>query len=55
MAAGKNVSDALTTIRETRGLDVRETEEQQRWLRDFSSWLAGAAGATIQLGPARTE
>ena len=40
MAAGKNVSDALTTIRETRGVDVPETEEQQRWLRDFSSWLA---------------
>ena len=40
MSAGKNVSDALTTIRETRGVDVPETEEQQRWLRDFSSWLA---------------
>ena len=40
MAAGKNVSDALTTIRETRGVDVPETKEQQRWLRDFSSWLA---------------
>lgn len=40
VAAGKDVASALSTIKESRGLDVPETEEQQQWLRDFSSWLA---------------
>ena len=40
VAAGKDVQAALRTIKDSRGLDVPETEEQQRWLREFSSWLA---------------
>jgi protein-tyrosine phosphatase len=40
VAAGKDLPAALKTIGESRGLDVPETEEQQRWLREFSSWLA---------------
>ncbi len=39
VAAGKDVSGALKTIAESRGVEVPETEEQQRWLREFSSWL----------------
>jgi protein-tyrosine phosphatase len=40
VAAGTDISGALETIKESRGLDVPETEEQQRWLREFSSWFA---------------
>lgn len=40
VAAGKDVHSALETINESRGLAVPETEEQHRWLREFSSWLA---------------
>jgi protein-tyrosine phosphatase len=40
VAAGEDVPTALRTIKESRGVDVPETEEQQRWLREFSSWLA---------------
>ena len=40
VAAGKDVRAALRTIKESRGLDVPETEEQRRWIREFSSWLA---------------
>ena len=39
MAAGEDVPTALATIKESRGLDVPETEEQQEWLREFSLWL----------------
>jgi protein-tyrosine phosphatase len=45
VAAGEDVPTALGTIKESRGLDVPETEEQQRWLREFSSWsVARQAG-----------
>jgi protein-tyrosine phosphatase len=40
VAAGRDVPTALKTIKESRGLDVPETEEQQHWLREFSSWSA---------------
>jgi protein-tyrosine phosphatase len=40
VAAGEDVPTALRTIKESRGLDVPETEEQRRWLWEFSSWLA---------------
>jgi hypothetical protein len=40
VAAGEDVHAALRTIKESRGLDVPETEEQHRWMREFSSWLA---------------
>jgi protein-tyrosine phosphatase len=39
VVAGESVPTALGIIKESRGLDVPETEEQQRWLREFSSWL----------------
>jgi protein-tyrosine phosphatase len=40
VAAGTDVPTALRTIKDSRGLDVPETEEQQRWLSEFASWLA---------------
>lgn len=40
VAAGQDVPAALRTIKQSRGVDVPETEEQQRWLREFSSWSA---------------
>jgi protein-tyrosine phosphatase len=39
VAAGQDVPSALRAIKESRGLDVPETEEQRRWLHEFSSWL----------------
>ena len=42
VAAGKDLPTVLRTIKESRGLEVPETEEQERWLREFSSWLATA-------------
>ena len=40
VAAGNDVPTALRTIRESRGVDVPETEDQHRWLREFASWVA---------------
>lgn len=37
VAEGEDVQTALRTIKESRGLDVPETEEQREWLRDFAS------------------
>jgi protein-tyrosine phosphatase len=39
VAAGEDLARALRTIKESRGLDVPETEEQEQWLREFSTWL----------------
>lgn len=39
VAAGQDLTTALKTIRESRGLEVPETEEQQRWLSEFAAWL----------------
>jgi protein-tyrosine phosphatase len=45
VAAGKDPATALQTIKESRDLDVPETEEQRRWLRDFASWLVSRQAA----------
>jgi protein-tyrosine phosphatase len=45
VAAGKDLVTALRAIKESRGLDVPETEEQRRWLTEFSSWLVTARAA----------
>ena len=45
VAAGQDLATALRTIKESRGLDVPETEEQQRWLREFASWLVTVRAA----------
>ena len=45
VAAGEDLAAALRTIKESRGLEVPETEEQQRWLREFASWLVTVRAA----------
>jgi len=45
VAAGEAPSAALRTIKESRGLDVPETDEQREWLRNFASWLSAAQAA----------
>ena len=45
VAAGKDLAAALKTIKESRGLEVPETDEQRQWLRDFSSWLNSTQAA----------
>jgi protein-tyrosine phosphatase len=45
VAAGQNVATALKTIRDSRGIDVPETDEQRQWFRDFAAWLASTQAA----------
>ena len=45
VAAGKDLSTALQVIKESRGLEVPETEEQRRWLSAFAPWLAATQAA----------
>jgi len=45
VAAGKDLSSALKAIKESRGLDVPETDEQRRWLSEFATWLAATQAA----------
>jgi protein-tyrosine phosphatase len=45
VAAGGDVSSALETIKASRGLAVPETEEQRRWLNEFSTWLVTQGAA----------
>jgi protein-tyrosine phosphatase len=51
VAAGETPDNALRAIRESRGLEVPETEEQRRWLTDFASWLPTAPAANSPLQP----
>ena len=60
VAAGMDLAAALTTIKESRGLNVPETEEQRRWIDDFTVWLAStraaqAATADEQRGNHRSQ
>lgn len=43
VAAGKDLPTALEAIKESRGVEVPETEEQRRWLSEFDVWLAAQA------------
>jgi protein-tyrosine phosphatase len=45
VTAGNDLATALKMITEARGLEVPETEEQQRWLREFASWLVATRTA----------
>lgn len=45
MTAGRDLGTALKAIRESRGFEVPETEEQQQWLSDFASWLVSTQAA----------
>ena len=51
VAAGKDVAGALRTIKQSRGLDVPETEEQQLWLREFASWFGSRQAPNGPLQP----
>ena len=42
VTAGVDLPEALAAIKESRGLDVPETDEQRRWLTDFASWCEAA-------------
>lgn len=53
VAAGKDLASALKAIKESRGLEVPETDEQRRWLGDFATWLA--ATQTAQQAAAAVE
>jgi protein-tyrosine phosphatase len=45
VAAGTDLSTALKAIKESRGLEVPETDEQRRWLSDFAAWLVATQAA----------
>ena len=45
IAAGTDLGAALKAIKESRGSEVPETEEQRRWLGDFASWLVSTQAA----------
>jgi protein-tyrosine phosphatase len=40
VAAGVNAETAINTIRQSRGVDVPETEAQRQWISDFAAWLS---------------
>jgi predicted protein tyrosine phosphatase len=40
IAGGLDADTAVNTIRQSRGLDVPETQAQRQWISDFSAWLS---------------
>jgi protein-tyrosine phosphatase len=48
ISAGLNADTAVNAIRQSRGLEVPETQAQQRWISDFSSWLSSKRAAQQQ-------
>jgi hypothetical protein len=52
VAEGEDVQAALRTIKESRGLEVPETDQQQQWLHDFAARLGtqGPPGAIVTRG-----
>ena len=61
VAAGEDLTTALRSIEESRGVAVPETEEQRRWLSEFASWLLAtqaaqqAAAADERRGSSRSD
>ena len=51
VAEGQDVATALRTIKESRGLDVPETDEQRQWLHDFASRLTRELPAQHRAAP----
>ena len=51
VAEGHDVPTALRTIKESRGLDVPETDAQRQWLRDFASRLTREPAAQHRAAP----
>jgi predicted protein tyrosine phosphatase len=48
IAGGLNAETAVNAIRQSRGLDVPETQAQRQWISDFSAWLASRRAAQQQ-------
>lgn len=48
IAAGLNPETAVNTIRQSRGLEVPETEAQHQWISDFAAWLSRRHAAQQQ-------
>ena len=40
IAGGLDAETAVNAIRQSRGLDVPETQAQRQWISDFSAWLS---------------
>ncbi|MBI2834181.1 MAG: dual specificity protein phosphatase family protein [Acidobacteria bacterium] len=51
VAVGQAPATALKAIKESRGLEVPETEEQRQWLKDFASWLPAVPAAQQRAAP----
>lgn len=55
VAEREDVDNALRTIKESRGLEVPETDEQRQWLHDFASRLTGEPAAQRAAADAATR
>ena len=55
VAAGQDPAAALAAIEKSRGIEVPETEEQRRWLRDFASWLLSTEAAPATADDQRND
>ena len=45
IAGGLDAETAVNAIRQSRGLDVPETQAQRQWISDFSAWLSSRRAA----------
>lgn len=48
IAGGLDAETAVNAIRQSRGLDVPETQAQRQWISDFSAWLSSQRAAQQQ-------
>ncbi len=48
IAGGLDAEDAVNAIRQSRGLDVPETQAQRQWISDFSAWTSSRRAAQQQ-------
>jgi protein-tyrosine phosphatase len=48
IAGNLNSETAVNVVRESRGLDVPETQAQRQWIWDFSAWLSSRRAAQQQ-------
>lgn len=48
LAGGLDADTAVNAIRQSRGLDVPETQAQRQWIADFSAWLSSRRAAQQQ-------
>ena len=48
IAGGLTAEAAVNVVRQSRGLDVPETQVQRQWISDFSAWLSRTRAAQQQ-------